>query len=349
METLLHDIYARHEAGFSGAVLAKAGGRVLLSAAGGQANRDFGIPNRIDTRFDTASVTKVFTAVATLQLVSRGLLHLDEGIVDVVDLSGTQISADVRIEHLLSHTSGIADDADEEAGEAYEDLFIDKPNYSIRSCADFLPQFAYKPPVFPAGTDVRYNNCAFVLLGLAIEARTGMGYREYVAEHILAPAHLDATAFLAKDEVCPGAAEGYFPVQDEDNGPIRWKKNIYAYPPIGTPDGGIYTTVGDLAALLEALRGGLLLPAPCVDQLFAPHGDFPRPHRLGTWRAGYGFEFIERDGQIACMYKEGENPGVEAMLACFPAHDLTLCLLSNQSDGALWRLYGDLRQAILTA
>ncbi|MCU6340309.1 beta-lactamase family protein, partial [Enterobacter quasiroggenkampii] len=107
-----------------------------------------------------------FTAVAILQLVDRGKLRLDDCITDIIDLTGTKIPTDVTITHLLTHTSGIADDADEELGEIYEELFISKPNYSIRNCIDFIPQFAYKDPKFKAGTDVSYNNCAFVLLGL---------------------------------------------------------------------------------------------------------------------------------------------------------------------------------------
>ena len=84
--------------------------------------------------FDTASVTKLFTAVTILQLVDKGMLGLDDRITDIIDLSGTKISNDVTIAHLLTHTSGIADDADEELGESYEALFVKKPNYSIRNC-----------------------------------------------------------------------------------------------------------------------------------------------------------------------------------------------------------------------
>jgi CubicO group peptidase (beta-lactamase class C family) len=94
-------------------------------------------------------------------LIEKGLLHFEDKITDIIDLKGTEISSDVTIYNLLTHTSGIADDADEEAGEDYADLFINKPNYSIRNTADFLPQFAYKKSLFKAGTDVRYNNCAF--------------------------------------------------------------------------------------------------------------------------------------------------------------------------------------------
>ena len=75
--------------------------------------------------------------------MEQGKLKLTDCITAIIDLEGTQIPADVTIEHLLRHTSGIADDADEEAGEEYSDLFINSPNYAIRECRDFLKNFAF--------------------------------------------------------------------------------------------------------------------------------------------------------------------------------------------------------------
>ena len=94
------------------------------------------------------------TAVAALQLVGEDRLALDSPITSIVDLGGTTISAEVTLWHLLTHTSGLADDADEEAGEDYETLWVDKPVYSVIETRDFLPQFAYKPALFAPGCDV---------------------------------------------------------------------------------------------------------------------------------------------------------------------------------------------------
>jgi len=215
MQQYLKEIFEKYEESFSGTCLIKDKSDVLFFSARGLANRDFEVPNRMDTRFDTASVTKTFTAVAVLMLAEHKVLRLTDKICDIINLEGTMIPKDVTIEQLLNHTSGIADDADEEAGEVYSALFIDKPNYAIRNCGDFLPQFAYKAPVFKAGTNVRYNNCAFVLLGLAIEKLSGTDYRSFVSERVFKAANMAMTYFGAKDEVCPNTAEGYFAVRDE--------------------------------------------------------------------------------------------------------------------------------------
>ncbi len=123
---------------------------------------------------------KLFTSVSVLQQVDAGTLDLDASIAEWVDLAGTGISTEITLRHLLTHTSGIADDAVEEAGESYEALFVDRPNYAVTRTEDFLPQCTGKPALFAPGTGCRYNNCRYQFAGLAFERVTGTTYREYV-------------------------------------------------------------------------------------------------------------------------------------------------------------------------
>src|SRR5689334_7821573 len=93
---------------FSGVVLITQGNVQLFAGAYGYASRPWKIPNTPATRFDTASVTKLFTAVATLQLIEQGGFAFDTSIVDFLDLQDTAIAREVNVYHLLTHTSGIA-------------------------------------------------------------------------------------------------------------------------------------------------------------------------------------------------------------------------------------------------
>jgi CubicO group peptidase (beta-lactamase class C family) len=131
---------------FSGVVRIDQGRRNIFASAYGFASRRWGIPCGMQTRFDTASITKLFTAVAALQQVEAGTFTLDTSVTDYLGLTDTVISPEVTPYHLLTHTSGIADDADEDAGESYAALFVDRPNYSITETADFLPQCPSGPP-----------------------------------------------------------------------------------------------------------------------------------------------------------------------------------------------------------
>lgn len=339
------------EKNFSGTCLVKEKDNVIFSKAYGLAHKGFNIPNTINTMFDTASVTKVFTAAAVLILIEKGLLNFKDKITDIIDLNDTEIPEDVTIYNLLTHTSGIADDADEEAGENYSDLFVNKPNYSIRNTKDFLPQFAYKKPVFKAGTNVRYNNCAFVLLGLAIEKITGQDYRGFVSDNIFNPLAMTSTKFCAMDDVNENTAEGYYACYNENNNFVKWKKNIYSYPPIGAPDGGVYSTVNDLDMFIRKLKKNELLNEEYSSMLFSPHCKFSKPFQKwkpvpnATIRNGYAFEFVEINDEVFCMRKDGLNEGVGAMLSYYPKIDTTIVILCNQ-DCNIWEMHRQIQTVL---
>jgi CubicO group peptidase (beta-lactamase class C family) len=332
---------------FSGTGLVKRSDNSIFCKSYGYAHRGYNIPNTVDTMFDTASVTKMFTAAAILQLVDHGLLRLGDKITEIVDLDGTKIPDDVTITHLLTHTSGIADDADEEAGDVYEDLFINKPNYSIRNCIDFIPQFAYKEPVFKAGTNVRYNNCAFVLLGLAIEEVTKQRYQDYVTTEIFQKCGMKNAAFCAKDDSDAKIAEGYFiHGMDHDKKPI-WRKNIYSYPPVGTADGGAYTSVGDLDIFIRSLKNGKLLSKELSEEMFKPQTSIEKVFDFGRIINGFGCHFLyDTNSHLVQMYKEGQCAGVAAMLSYYPDRDTTSVILGNQTCN-IWELHRKVEQVIL--
>ncbi|MBZ0287727.1 MAG: beta-lactamase family protein, partial [Anaerolineae bacterium] len=228
---------------FSGVVLITQGSDMLFAGTYGYASRAWKIPHTRDTRFDTASITKAFTAVATLQLIEQGRLTFQTSAVELLGLEGTTISPAVNVYHLLTHTSGIADDADEEAGEDYEDLWKLKPKYSVMTTADFLPQFVHKPPNFAPGEGCRYCNVGYVLLGLMIEKVSGMTYRDYVRQQVFERAGMQHSDFYRMDRANENVAEGTDPLYDDKGETITgWKRNIYSYPPIGSPDGGAHVT-----------------------------------------------------------------------------------------------------------
>lgn len=310
---------------FSGVVLVRRGTATVYESATGLATQRWGIPNTMDTRFDTASITKLFTSVAVLQQVGRGSLDLEASIHDYVDLAGTTISPEVTLLHLLTHTSGIADDADEEAGESYEELWRDKPNYSVTETRDFLPQFAHKEPLARPGVQCRYNNVGYILAGLALERVTGMGYRQVVFDEVFTRAGMLDSGFYDRREAAPRVAEGW---DRRDDG--VWIQNIYSYPPIGSPDAGAFVTAADLVRFLNALREGELLDAELTEEFFSPQVE----HDPGT-KYGFGLEFdMEEDGAVRSYYKEGVNPGASGIVRHYYEPGLDVVVLSNSEEGA---------------
>jgi len=240
----------------------------------------------------------------------------------------------VTVYHLLTHTAGIADDADEESGEEYADLWTTRPNYAVLQTRDFLPQFAFKLPNFVPGQGCRYCNCGYVLLGLLIEHASGLSYREYVRQHIFAPAGMVHSGFFRMDVVAEDVAEGCDPIHDAQGLLVGWKKNIYSYPPIGSPDGGGHVTAGDLERFLRQLQAGILLSPASVNAFLTPQV----LHHVGgegQVKYGYGMEFTvdSGSGHVLFAEKEGINVGVSAVLRYYPDTDLTVVLLSNMRRG----------------
>jgi CubicO group peptidase (beta-lactamase class C family) len=332
MDRYLRRLEATDE--FAGVVRVTVGDEERFAGAYGFASRAWRVRNTLDMRFDTASITKLFTAVATLQQVDAGSFRLDTGAVGYLGLEGTAISPDVTVRHLLMHTSGIGDDADEEAGESYEAVWRDRPNYSVLETADFLPQFVHRPPNFAPGQGCRYNNCGYVLLGLMIERATGRPYRDVVREDVFVPAGMSDSDFMRMDRVHERLAEGADPIRNDAGSIVGWKRNIYSYPPIGSPDTGAHVTAADLDRFLRAVKDGRLLSAGQTAAFLTPQVVYRR--REGwTQHFGYGPWFrVDDGGALLFLEKEGINPGASGLVRHYPARDLTVVILSNLERGA---------------
>jgi len=321
---------------YTGTVLVKEGNRVVYEAARGLATRRWGIPNTMETRFDTASITKLFTSVAVLQQVGKGNLDLETSIHHYVDLEGTTIGADVTLLHLLTHTSGIADDADEEAGESYEELFRDIPSYSLIETKDYLPQFAHKPPLNKPGVNCRYCNVGYILAGLAVERVTGTPYRQYVFDEVFTRAGMNDSGFYDRRDSAPRVAEGWDQLEDG-----TWFQNIFSYPPVGCPSDGAQVTAGDLVRFLQAVRGGELLDKEYTEEFFVPQVEHDEETMYG-----FGLEFdMNEDGTVRSYYKDGVNVGVSGIVRHYVEEGLDVVVLSNNVDAA-WPVIRELDERL---
>jgi CubicO group peptidase (beta-lactamase class C family) len=327
---------------FCGVVLVTQGDAQLYAGAYGYASRPWRIRNTLDMRFDTASITKLFTSVAVLQLIDRGAFGFDTGVIDFLGLEGTAISKDVTVFQLLTHTSGIGDDCEEEDGEVYENLWKGRANYWVTEAADFLPQFVHKPANFPPGQGCRYCNCSWVLLGLMIEQVTGMTYRDAVRQNVFARAGMARSDFFCMDRVHKNVAEGADAIVGEDGSIVGWKKNIYSLPPVGSPDAGAHVTAGDLERFLRTVKAGKLLSAELTEAFFTPQ---VRDREIDDWVRWYSYGlwfYVGQAGEVVCCEKEGINAGVSGMIRHFPEQDINVVILSNMMGGAwkpVWKIH----------
>ncbi|HSP60210.1 MAG TPA: serine hydrolase domain-containing protein [Ornithinimicrobium sp.] len=323
---------ARLEAqdGFSGILRVTRGEEVLLESCHGMADRACGLSVHPGTRFATASLSKMFTAVGVLDAAGRGEVGLHDRVVDVLpeDRRPGTLSPDVTVHHLLSHTSGIADYFEEDEDlpgyrEDYGDIWDRIPNYRVRDYAVLLPLFADLPPVCPPGTGYHYSNAGYVLLGLLLAQVSGLPFTEAVTTRVLAPAGMTASGYPAFDEVHPDVATGYLPPL-APGGP--WRTNIYSVHPVGGGDGGAVVTAQDVERFLRAVhRGGVWRGVAPEDVLT------PRARARGRWSVGYGAE-IRDDGVFG---KDGGDPGVFAVSLLRPTDDTSVVVLANVDEEAV--------------
>ncbi|OWY62051.1 hypothetical protein B7486_60490, partial [cyanobacterium TDX16] len=161
------------DAGFAGVVAVTKPGEDDCVLAYGDADRDAGTPMTADTTFSIGSITKAVTAAGIYELVDQGSLSVDDRMGDLVPgLSGPV--ADVTVEQLLLHTSGLTGSM----GEDHEPL----------SEQDAVANASELTLSFEPGTDYEYSNAGYSLLALVIEHASEQGYRAFTEEAVLAGA-----------------------------------------------------------------------------------------------------------------------------------------------------------------
>ena len=306
---------------FSGVVLFAGEGKPIFKKAYGMADRERNISNQVNTKFCIGSMGKMFTAVAIAQLVEQGKLSYD-------DLIGKYLGADwilsevgekVKISHLLSHTSGIAEFLDDE--------FYKSEAGTYRPLEDRKPIVKEKSLTFEPGTRWAYCNIGFILLAAIIEKVTGRNISDYLKEHIFDPADMDNTFDSYRNKTLSNVALGYDKVREE--GKAIWRKTGFFGKNDGTPSGGGYSTVDDLLKFAEALRSDLLISSESKELLMSA-----KPG-LSSKNYGYGF-WIERSRRFGRVVGHGGvAPGVSANFRMFLDKGYTLITLSNYSEAML--------------
>lgn len=285
---------------FSGAVCISQKGSIVFEKAYGFADISNQVPNKISTRFQTASGCKVFTAVAVLQLIEKQLIGLDTTIADVLDFDLHDTDPKVTIRQLLNHTSGVPDYFDESIMNDYDELWIDYPNYKIRTLSDLLPLFITKPMMYAAGERFQYNNSGYVLLGLAVEKVSGMQFDKYVEKNILLPCGMKDTGYFEFDRLPAGCAAGY--IYDEESNTYR--SNIYSVDVKGGSAGGAFTTVHDIKRFWESMLSFGLLSEGTTKQMLSPQAeDEYDTYGFGVW--------LKKNGKGGYdPFIQGSDPGV---------------------------------------
>lgn len=301
-------------AGLSIAVLR--GQDVIVSKGYGYADLEAKVPATADTIYDIASVTKLFTAVAIMKLVQAGKLDLDDDLASLLpELPNADQARRITVRQLLNHTSGLADYV-----VAHTEYWLTggKPVTS----AWVLDYLAGRPLMFEPGSQWSYSSSGFYLLGMIVERVSGLPYNQYVRDEIAAPLGLAATA----------PCDGVFGSAPATRGYGVAESGLVANRLFGAPnivaDGGLCSTVGDLARLPAALARGDVVNAASLAEM----------RERTTIASGVAIDYGlgVRRGVLEGHELWGHTGGMEsywAVLARYPEDDVTIVVLVN-TEGA---------------
>lgn len=275
----------------------------------GLADVEAGTESGPATNYRLASVTKQFTAAAILLLVEDGRVRLDDPVRNWLP-SLPSATAAVTLRHLLTHTSGLVD---------YEDVMPVMPPRAQLRDADVLRLLEVQGRTyFAPGSRYRYSNSGYALLALVVERASGRSFQAFLGERIFLPLGMHDT--LAHVDGGPGIehrAYGHSAVGG------RWQRNDQSATSAVLGDGGIYSSIDDLAKWDAALYDDRLLSAESRRLAFSA------ATRTDDPAIAYGFGWrISGDS----VWHSGETTGFRNVIVRYPERRLTVILLSNRDD-----------------
>ena len=286
-------------------------GKIIYEKAFGSANLELKVPAKPQTIFSLASITKQFTAISILQLVSQGKIALSDNVQKhIPDFPANNI----LIENLLSHTSGLKDYLQVDTGQKFGERLDYKP-------VELINVFRNLPLEYEPGTKYAYCNSDYILLGYIIEQVSGKTYQEYLSENIFDPLGMTDTYYDSDETIIQNRASGYF-----KDGKI-YKKAEFWSATIGYSAGGLLSSTIDLQKWQNGILSYKILKKELLDLAFTPY-----KLKDGTViNYGFGWNITEFNG-IKRIDHGGAKNGFCTYEAYFPEQQLFMVLLFNSES-----------------
>ncbi|HEY4583475.1 MAG TPA: serine hydrolase domain-containing protein [Lysobacter sp.] len=274
----------------------------------GLADLEAGTPATPRSNYRLASVSKQFTAAAVLLLAQDGRLRLDDPVRRWLPTLPAAADA-VTLHHLLTHTSGLLD---------YEDLMDPADTRQVRDVDVLRLLETQDRTYFAPGSDYRYSNSGYALLALVVERASGQRYADFLAARIFRPLGMTRTvAYEAGRSEVADRAFGY----SVENG--AWRRTDQSTTSAVLGDGGLYSSIDDLAKWDAALYDDRLLTHASRELAFAPATATDDPEV----RYGYGWRIT-----AGMLWHSGESIGFRNVILRWPQQRLTVVLLTNRDD-----------------
>jgi D-alanyl-D-alanine carboxypeptidase len=326
-------------------------GGVVFSRGFGAANLETATPMAPASVCRIGSITKQFTASAILLLAQEGRLSLDDSL--GIYLPEFPNASKLRLRRMLSHTSGLGNYTQVPPAQFIQAARTDRSTKQlVQAMAEASPTLAYEP-----GTDWRYSNTAYVLLGVVVETVASQSYADFMRERLFTPLGLTHTAVDDAARVATNRASGYTNSPRAPGGFDNASFIAMSYP---GGAGNLRSTCEDLCAWHGALLGGKVLKPESLKDMLTPvtlnDGALPMAGPPGKRQAvhyGYGIALDPLGGKPAVSH-DGGIQGFASHLETLTDEEITIATVMNTDGGpfapaALRTAPGELQAAIRAA
>lgn len=302
---------------FNGNILVAKNGKEIYAKSFGISDSDKNISLQRNTIFYLASVSKQFTAFSIFLLQKQGRLSFDDAISK--HLQQLHYYKNIKIKHLIYHTSGLAD---------YVGLFDDENYDSLAITNDDVINLleATKPELdFEPGEKFDYSNTGYVLLASIVESVTNQKFETFLDEHIFEPLKMNNSKLLMFDDTDANwkdtqIAKSYY-LNTEDAELLHKLKGVYG-------QAKVYSTVDDLLKWDRALRENTLINQEDKDLIFSS-GVLNSGEKTGY---GFGWYLKEEEPYGKFVYHSGYFPGYLTYISRHIEKAYTIILLQNNDN-----------------
>jgi len=293
---------------FDGAVLVARNDSVLLSKGYGTAQYEFSVPATPKTVLPIGSNTKQFTAAAIMKLQEQGRLNIDDPVTRYIP--DAPYWKDIRIHHLLNHTSGIPSEG------AY--VTTDPVDFAL---PELVKRITALPLSFEPGKGETYSNNGYITLSYIVERASGLPYEEYLRKNIFLPLGMTGTGQENRRDVFANRASGYTTMAG---------KHIH-YEPLNTHNrygaGALHSTTGDIFRWMRAFyTPGAILTPQSSDTMV---------------QKGYGVVKAQTNGRTVIGHG-GRAVGFISYTLYYPDEGVSIIFLSNHDRTPMVTLPKDL-------
>lgn len=285
--------------------------------------------------FHMASVSKLFTSSGILSLYQEGKLDLEDKIAELLPYASIadERFGEIKLRHMLSHTSGLAD---------VQDYQWDRPRTDERALRDYAESSEVKDSRLlwsPSENKFSYSNMAYELLGLVISEVSGMSYEDYMKQTFLKPLGMEDSTFLTFErtggslalEDLSRAGMAMPHKKDEEKHIVREER--YPYNRQHGPSSTLTSNIFDLAKWARAHLDKKLLERELYDRMWEKITTVPNNGE------GMGLcWFMREQGGYRILGHEGTDDGFRASFWICPQMDAHVTVVANISRGAVKKI-----------